>query len=79
MIRGAMSNAAFTICHRQQERSYDLHPMLLIDRLYAIGKVRKALWRHWYSFVTLRVGGDVLFLCDGGRDFVSHFDSRNHF
>lgn len=36
--------------------------MLLIDRLYAIGKVRKALWRHWYSFVTRRVGGDVLFL-----------------
>ena len=36
--------------------------MLLIDRLYSIGKVRKALWRYWYSFLTRRVGGDVLFL-----------------
>jgi len=36
--------------------------MLLIERLYSIGKVRKALWRHWYSFLTRRVGGNVLFL-----------------
>jgi ubiquinone/menaquinone biosynthesis C-methylase UbiE len=36
--------------------------MHLIDRLYAIGKVRKTLWRHWYSFLTRRTGSDLLFL-----------------
>jgi ubiquinone/menaquinone biosynthesis C-methylase UbiE len=36
--------------------------MLLIDRLYSIGKVRKALWRHWYGLLTRLVRDDVLFL-----------------
>lgn len=42
--------------------------MLLIDRLYSIGKVRKALWRHWYSFLTRCVWDDVLFLNYGFED-----------
>lgn len=37
--------------------------MLVLDQLYSIGPVRKALWRIWYSFITRRVREDeVLFL-----------------
>jgi ubiquinone/menaquinone biosynthesis C-methylase UbiE len=43
--------------------------MLLIDRLYSIGKVRKALWRYWYSYLTRRVGDDVLFLNYAFEDY----------
>ena len=37
--------------------------MPLIDRLFSIGIIRKAIWRMWYPFITRRLRGDeVLFL-----------------
>lgn len=37
--------------------------MSLIDRLFAVGPVRKAIWRLWYPFLTRRLRGEeVLFL-----------------
>lgn len=34
-----------------------------IDRLFAIGSIRKAIWRYWYPFLTRRLKGDeVIFL-----------------
>ena len=37
--------------------------MSLFDRLYAMGPVRKALWKLWYPFLTRRLRGEeVLFL-----------------
>ena len=40
-----------------------LHPMPLIDRLFSIGSVRKAIWRMWYPFLTKRLRSEeVLFL-----------------
>ena len=42
-----------------------LHDFLmpLIDRLFSIGSIRKAIWRMWYPFLTRRLRGDgVLFL-----------------
>jgi ubiquinone/menaquinone biosynthesis C-methylase UbiE len=35
----------------------------LIDHLFAIGRIRKAIWQLWYPFLTRRLHGDeVLFL-----------------
>lgn len=37
--------------------------MPLIDHLFAIGRIRKAVWRLWYPFLTRRLQGEeVLFL-----------------
>src|SRR5579872_1054800 len=37
--------------------------MPLLDHLFAIGRIRQALWRLWYPFVTRRLQGEeVLFL-----------------
>jgi ubiquinone/menaquinone biosynthesis C-methylase UbiE len=37
--------------------------MALLDSLFSVGAIRKALWRLWYPFVTRRVRGEeVLFL-----------------
>ena len=37
--------------------------MALIDRFFAVGAVRKAIWRLWYPFLTRRLRGEeVLFL-----------------
>jgi SAM-dependent methyltransferase len=37
--------------------------MSLIDRLFSIGAIRKAIWQMWYPFLTRRLRGDeVLFL-----------------
>jgi len=37
--------------------------VLVLDQLYAIGKIRRVLWRIWYAFITRRVrGAEVLFL-----------------
>ncbi len=37
--------------------------MPLIDHLFAIGRIRKAIWRWWYPFLTRRLQGEeVLFL-----------------
>jgi ubiquinone/menaquinone biosynthesis C-methylase UbiE len=37
--------------------------MPLIDRLFSIGAIRKAIWRFWYPFLTRRLRGEeVLFL-----------------
>ncbi|MDB6165461.1 MAG: SAM-dependent methlyltransferase, partial [Lacunisphaera sp.] len=37
--------------------------MPLIDRLFAIGAVRKAIWRLWYPFLTRRLRAEeILFL-----------------
>lgn len=37
--------------------------MLVLDQLYSIGKIRRALWRGWYGFLTRRVESDeILFL-----------------
>lgn len=37
--------------------------MSLFDRLYAIGPIRKALWKLWYPFLTRQLRGEeVLFL-----------------
>jgi ubiquinone/menaquinone biosynthesis C-methylase UbiE len=37
--------------------------MSLLERLLAIGSIRKAIWRLWYPFLTRRLrGGEVLFL-----------------
>src|SRR3954470_4815831 len=37
--------------------------MSLLERLFAIGPIRKAIWRLWYPFLTRRLRcGDVLFL-----------------
>lgn len=37
--------------------------MPLIDHLFSIGSIRKAVWKWWYPFLTRRVGGsEVLFL-----------------
>jgi hypothetical protein len=35
----------------------------VIDHLFAVGWIRKSLWRFWYPFLTRRLRGDeVLFL-----------------
>ncbi len=37
--------------------------MPLIDHLFSVGAIRKAIWRHWYPFLTRRLHGEeVLFL-----------------
>jgi SAM-dependent methyltransferase len=37
--------------------------MSLLQNLFAVGPIRKAIWRLWYPFLTRRLrGGDVLFL-----------------
>src|SRR3954468_16685607 len=37
--------------------------MSLLERLFAIRRIRKAIWRMWYPFLTRRLqGGEVLFL-----------------
>jgi SAM-dependent methyltransferase len=37
--------------------------MSVLDRLFSIGVIRKAIWRAWYPFVTRRLRGEeVLFL-----------------
>ena len=37
--------------------------MPLIDHLFSIGEIRKAVWKWWYPFLTKRLhGGEVLFL-----------------
>jgi len=37
--------------------------MALIDRLFSIGFIRKAIWRMWYPYLTRKLRGDeVLFL-----------------
>jgi len=37
--------------------------MSILERLLAIGPIRKAIWRLWYPFLTRRLrGGEVLFL-----------------
>ena len=37
--------------------------MPLIDRLFSVGAIRKAIWRFWYPFLTRRLRGEeVLFL-----------------
>ena len=36
--------------------------MSLIDRLFSIGSIRKAIWRVWYPFLTRRLPCDVFFL-----------------
>lgn len=37
--------------------------MPLIDRLLSIGRIRRSVWKFWYSFLTRRLyGEDVLFL-----------------
>jgi SAM-dependent methyltransferase len=37
--------------------------MSLLERLFAIGPIRKGIWRLWYPFLTRRLqGGEVLFL-----------------
>ena len=37
--------------------------MSLLERLLSIGRIRKAIWRMWYPFLTRRLRGDeVLFL-----------------
>ena len=37
--------------------------MPVIDHLFAIGRIRKAVWRFWYPFLTRRLRGEeVLFL-----------------
>ncbi len=37
--------------------------MLLIDRLFSVGTIRKAIWRLWYPFLTRRLRGEeVIFL-----------------
>ncbi len=37
--------------------------MPLLDSLFSVGMVRKAIWRHWYPFLTRRLRGEeVLFL-----------------
>jgi SAM-dependent methyltransferase len=38
-------------------------PMPLIDSLFSIGRIRKAVWQLWYPFLTRRLHGEeVLFL-----------------
>ena len=38
-------------------------PVPVIDRLFAIGPIRKAIWQMWYPFLTRRLlGEEVLFL-----------------
>ena len=37
--------------------------MPVIDRLFSVGLIRKAIWRLWYPFLTRRLRGqEVLFL-----------------
>ena len=37
--------------------------MPVIDHLFSIGRIRKAIWRLWYPFLTRRLyGEEVLFL-----------------
>jgi len=37
--------------------------MSVLDHLFAIGRIRKALWQHWYPFLTRRLRrDDILFL-----------------
>ena len=37
--------------------------MSLLDRLFSVGKIRKAIWRWWYPYVTKRLRNEeVLFL-----------------
>ena len=37
--------------------------MPLIDHLFSVGAVRKAIWRLWYPFLTRRLRGEeILFL-----------------
>jgi SAM-dependent methyltransferase len=41
----------------------DLIPMSFLERAFAIGRLRKAIWRLWYPFLTRRLRGEeVLFL-----------------
>ena len=63
--RPAGNNPSFrlAVCPARARDSLFPSRMSLLDRLFSVGKIRKAIWRWWYPYVTKRLRNEeVLFL-----------------